>query len=216
MRRHLPVLLAAAVPFLLLSGMTADQLRVVRSGASIRVPVVPVDPMSLFSGEYARLSYEFTTFDAERMAAMGFQPPGSATRGPHAPPEPDPRFRKGERVWVVLSPGPDSLWHPVRLERSVPKAGSGSEVAVRGEVEGYFAHWAAVHDNTTHDRTGEWRWNAWLRLRTGLESFFVPQGEAVRVERAQGRGEVVAEIAVLPGGRAAVRKLFVQGREVRF
>jgi len=37
----------------MLCGMTADQLRVVRFGTPITVPVIPVDPMSLFSIDVA-------------------------------------------------------------------------------------------------------------------------------------------------------------------
>lgn len=216
MKRRLPFVLAALVPFLLLFGMAADQVRVVRFGTPVRVRVIPVDPMSLFSGEYARLSFEFTTLNAERLAAMGVHPPDPAAPGTNVFPEPDPRFRKGRRAWVVLAPGTDNLWHPVRLEGAVPKTTKGGEVAVRGEVKNFFSYWSAVRDNTTHRPTGEQRWSASLTLHTGLESFYVPQGESARIERVERNREVAAEIAVLPGGRAAVRKLFVEGREVRF
>lgn len=203
MKRHLPFLMAALVPFLLLFGMAADQARVVRTGTPVRVPVVPVDPMSLFSGEYARLSFEFSALNAERLAAMGIRMT-----------EP-PLFRKGDRVWIVLAPGTDNLWHPVRLERSAPKE-TGGGVAVRAEVRGYYSYVNEVMDAATRRPTGERSWSASLDLHTGLESFFVPQGEAERIERAERNREVSAEIAVLPGGRAAVRKLFARGREIRF
>jgi len=219
MRRHLPFLLAAAVPFLMLCGMTADQLRVVRFGTPITVPVIPVDPMSLFSGEYARLSFEFTAMNAERLETLGVRPPepvAPALTGTQASSDPDTRFGKGDRVWVVLAQGADHLWHPVRLERSPPGNGGGGEVAVRAEVRGYHSFYNVVHDNATRRPTGERKWSAMLSLHTGLESFFVPQGEAVRIERAERGREVTAEIAVLAGGRAAVRRLFIKGQEVRY
>jgi uncharacterized membrane-anchored protein len=73
-----------------------------------------------------------------------------------------------------------------------------------------------VHDNVTRKPTGERKRVALLSLHTGLERFFVPQGEAERIGRAEGERRLTAEIAVLPGGRSAVRRLFLDGREVRY
>jgi uncharacterized membrane-anchored protein len=49
-----------------------------------------------------------------------------------------------------------------------------------------------------------------------MESFFVPQGEADRIERTTRGGDVTAELSVLPSGRAAVRKLLIKGHELAF
>jgi len=203
MRKHLPFFLAALVPFLLLAGMAADQVRVVASGARVLVPVVPVDPMSLFSGEYARLSFEFSRMDEERLAALGFRYDATP-------------LRKGDRVWIVLSPDAEGSWHPVRLSVTPATPVPGKEVSIRGEVRHFHAFQAPVYDNVTKRRTGEKKRHALLEIRTGLESFFVPQGEAESIERAARKGGVSAEIAVLPGGRAAVRALFAGRREIRF
>ncbi len=176
------VLFAAAVALqaVLLLGMAGDQLRVVRGGRSVKVPVVPVDPMSLFSGEYARLSYDFTTVDQDELARMG---------------DPDlSGVKKGDRVWVVLFPDAEGLWRMQDLRRERPA--DPDVVAVRCEVRssGYGS----------------------LDLHHGLDTFYTPQGESAKLERQVREGDVVAELSVLPSGRAAVRALIVKGQELRF
>ncbi len=187
MRKSRWFALAAGAQFLLLLGMAADQVRVVATGTPVRVQVAPVDPLSLFQGEYARLRYEFTTLEQKALEGLG---EGGST------------FSKGEKVWVILGPDGAGIWRPVAFSRVLP-AGAEGRAAIRAEVSS-FSTWSSRPRHTT------------LTLHTGLESFFVPQGEAEKLERTVSEGEVTAELAVLPSGRAAVRKLFVKGREVSF
>jgi len=202
MRKHLAFLLAAAVPFLILAGMAADQLRVVAKGRPIRVQVVPVDPMSLFQGEYARLGYDFSSMDQTRLKELGA-------------PEELP-VKKGDRVWVLLRPGADGLWRTVGLELSGPPSLDGGAVALRAEVALYSSWVGKDWDPKENRERGPPVRHTNLNLRAGLESFFVPQGEADRLEHTTGTGDVTAEISVLPSGRAAVKRLFVKGQELPF
>ena len=195
---------AVALQLFILVGMAADQMRVVAVGKAVRVMVKPVDPMSLFQGEYARLAYEFTSFDAKALEELG---EGSST------------FVKGEKVWVVLTPDQGSdgagLWRPVALSRVCP-AELDEKVAVRGEVSSFSSWTSRDWDKEQKKQVGPPIRHATLSLHTGLESFFVPQGEAAKLEREVREGETTAELAVLPSGRAAVRKLFVKGRDITF
>ena len=60
-RRQVTVALGAAVAFqlLVLAGMVASAAMPLWTGTEIRVETVPVDPRSMFRGNYARLRYEF-------------------------------------------------------------------------------------------------------------------------------------------------------------
>jgi uncharacterized membrane-anchored protein len=200
MRKSWWFALAVGVQFLLLLGMAADQALVVARGRPVRVAVKPVDPMSLFQGEYARLGYEFSTLDQKALEELG---EGGST------------FRKGEKVRVVLYPDAAETWRPIAFSRDLA-GGDEGRVAIRAEVSSFSTWSGRDWDAEKNKQTGPVRRHATLVLHTGLESFFVPQGEAEKLERTVREGEVTAELAVLPSGRAAVRKLLVKDREVSF
>jgi uncharacterized membrane-anchored protein len=53
-----------------------------------------------------------------------------------------------------------------------------------------------------------------LRIRYGIERYFVPQGEGLELERARNQGKVAVVVAVTPSGRAAIKRLLVDGKPV--
>ena len=80
--------LVAAIAFqlLVLAGMVVNAALPLWTGTEVRVKTVPVDPRSLFRGNYARLAYEFGTL-----------PEGALARTED--------LRIGEVVYVSLEPG---------------------------------------------------------------------------------------------------------------
>jgi uncharacterized membrane-anchored protein len=48
----------------------------------------------------------------------------------------------------------------------------------------------------------------------GLERFFVPEGEGRAIESARNEGKVSVVAAVSPGGRAAIKRLLIDGKPV--
>ncbi len=97
-------------------------------GHEIRLKVVPVDPRSLFRGNYARLRYE--------ISRVGFTGAG--------------RLRKGEIVYIKLKKGNDGMYHYEALSTSKPDAGvfirgrirnieSPGAVSVKYGIEAFFA-----------------------------------------------------------------------------
>ena len=53
-----------------------------------------------------------------------------------------------------------------------------------------------------------------LRIRYGIERYFVPQGEGLELERARNQGKVSVVVAVTPSGRAAIKRLLLDGKPV--
>ena len=94
--------LVAAIAFqlLVLAGMVVNAALPLWTGTEIRVKTVPVDPRSMFRGNYARLGYEFGTLPANALQRV---------KG----------LRPGEVVYVSLEPGDDDeyVFADASLER---------------------------------------------------------------------------------------------------
>lgn len=53
-----------------------------------------------------------------------------------------------------------------------------------------------------------------LRITYGIERYFVPQGEGKEIERSRNQGKVSIVAAVTPAGRAAIKRLLLDGKPV--
>ena len=53
-----------------------------------------------------------------------------------------------------------------------------------------------------------------MTVNYGLERYFVPQGEGKEIEKARNQGKVSIVAAVTPGGRAAIKRLLLDGKPV--
>lgn len=53
-----------------------------------------------------------------------------------------------------------------------------------------------------------------LQIRYNLESYFVPQGEGKQLELARNQHKLRVVAAVLPSGRAAIKRLLIDGQPV--
>ena len=115
--------LVAAIAFqlLVLVGMVVNAALPLWTGTEVRVRTVPVDPRSLFRGNYARLAYEFDTLPEDALREEG-------------------GVRYGEVVYVHLerSNGGDYAYAGVSLEP--PSEG----VFLRGRVVGYLPEYQRV------------------------------------------------------------------------
>lgn len=114
MKKKIGVALILALGFqcIVLTGMVVSSALPLWTGKQIRVKTVPVDPRSLFRGNYARLAYPFSRVDAEKM--------------------PDKNdLRNGEIVYVLLKPGKDDLHEFDRVVLEKPAHG----LFLRGRVQ---------------------------------------------------------------------------------
>lgn len=103
--------MAMALQVLLLSGMLVKAAIPLWIGTEIRIKTVPVDPRSMFRGNYARLSYE-----------IGQLPDGALND--------TISLRIGEIVYVSLQPGKDGLFAFANASLDKPTDG----VFLRGRV----------------------------------------------------------------------------------
>lgn len=109
-------------------------------------------------------------------------------------------YQSGQTVWVVLQKG-EPYWTAVRLSASRPQDLSAGQVALRGRVLYYYADMGP-------DRKVE------VALRYGIERFYVPEGQGREIENRF--PQLSVEALVDPYGRAALTRLFVDGKEISF
>jgi len=75
------------------------------TGTEIRLEIAPVDPRSLFRGNYAQLAYTLANVDAKLFEG------------------PDRMLRKGEIVYVSVAEGEGEVWHATRVALEPPPSG---------------------------------------------------------------------------------------------
>ena len=97
-----------------LVGMVAVKHRTLLTGTPVLLKTEPVDPRSLFRGDYVVLSYAINN--------LAFNELGG-----------DEDFRSHDPVYVVLRRG-EQFWEPVSAHREMPPRAPDS-VVIRGEVE---------------------------------------------------------------------------------
>lgn len=106
--------LVVVFQILVLAGEYANAVYPLWTGQEIRLKTVPVDPRSLFRGNYARLRYEISEI------------PGSDIN--------DERFpRNGEIVFVQLKPGEEGIYSYAGASLDKPDHG----VFIRGRIQKY-------------------------------------------------------------------------------
>jgi len=75
------------------------------TGEEVRLEIAPVDPRSLFRGNYARLAYTVGSVDSKLFE------------------DPDRKLRKGEVVYVFVEEGEGEVWHATRVQLDEPLSG---------------------------------------------------------------------------------------------
>ena len=98
----------------------------------------------------------------------------------------------GETVYVLLEKG-DPYWQPVSVHRRKPPV-SHDQVAIKGQVE-------AVPSGAGSD----------IELRYSIETYFIPEGEGMELERAREDERISVLVAVDRFGGAGIKAVLVNG-----
>jgi uncharacterized membrane-anchored protein len=178
--------LAFALQGLLLFYMIGDRAWLLARGTDVRLAVVPVDPRDILRGDYVILSYDLSMLDAQELAG-------------------DDEFDWGDTIYVTIEKKPDGdTWQAVAITHARPEG----RIALRGTVED-------VRDETDRGE-GQPRCADCKRygVAYGLEQFFVPEGKGRELERLRNDQRMEVDVAVSGGGRAALKRLLVDGAPV--
>jgi uncharacterized membrane-anchored protein len=183
----LRTVLVLVVLSLILIAIIVKKQYTLNTGTPILLETQPIDPRSLFRGDYVTLSY---TIDTLELDALGG----------------DDAFRPNRDVYVVLQQG-ETYWEPVSVHARRPAA-QPSHVVIRGRV-------TSVDSHRLSPETGQAERLDTLQVDYGIGSYFVPEGEGRELERPSAGNRVDLRIVVDRFGKAAIRAVLVNG-EVRY
>ena len=133
-----------------------------------------------------RGDYVVLSYDLSQLPAGPLTGKPSATRKPV--------------VFVKLAPTANGLYAAVSVH-SEPVPATAPEILIRGRV----SYTCGTTSSVFCDR---------LTIKYGLESYFVPEGEGGKLEQARNQQKLRIVAAVLPSGRAAIKRLLLDGEPV--
>jgi uncharacterized membrane-anchored protein len=104
-------------------------------------------------------------------------------------------------VYVTLAPKPDGFYEAISVHDDVVPV-SGNEVLIQGHVTSGLTCGSGA---TFCER---------LTVNYGIEQFFVPEGQGRELEKARNESRIAVVAAVTPTGRAAIKRLLLDGTPV--
>ena len=175
---------AALIQVALLAAMIIDRVQILREGTEVTLQTRPVDPRDLLRGDYVVLGYDISQLPA---GSLLNQPAG--TRNPI--------------VFVKLAPNPDGFYQAVSVHTDAVAVTS-PEVLIRGRVPSMVP--PAVQAGSPSATS--------CRFAIILKTISSLKGEGRKLEQARNQRKLTVVAAVLPSGRAAIKRLLVDGEPI--
>ena len=177
-RARAVVLIATLLQCLGLLWMAWNHSRPSEVGQRFVLRCQAIDPRDLMRGEYVTLGYEFSNpnpEDIKRLNREWIQLSGDDRRG------------DVESYWIL--PEDTAVYVPLMVDAKGLASG-GTPTLKRPESGPYLKGYAGTR------RFGQ--------IRFGIEAFYVKEGTGNTWEKLRNQGQLVAEIGVLPDGRAGL------------
>jgi uncharacterized membrane-anchored protein len=108
-----------------------------------------------------------------------------------------PAPRENEAFYVVLEKKPDGVWQSVKVTSAIPQETSPDRIVLKAR---------AVYGWPASDST-----DASVRVRYGIESYFVPEGQGKKLEALAREKKLATLLAVDTRGNAAIKGLIIEG-----
>lgn len=176
---------------LIFSGFILYKEYTLRTGTEVIFKTAPIDPRDLFRGDYVVLNYEISTLNLEEIQAE------------------DSYFDYNDKIYLALELK-DGYGVPKKIYRTPPEDG----LYIKGTVKDVIYDWgedeASIITEESHIKE--------LRVEYGIESYFVPEGRGIEVEREQGVGSKGLDVKVIVDkyGNAVIKSLLIDGKELSF
>jgi uncharacterized membrane-anchored protein len=113
-----------------------------------------------------------------------------------------PSAGRGTYVYVKLAPKADGYYEAISVHQS-PVAVADNEALIVGRVTSGATCGGASEAFCER-----------LLINYGIERYFVPEGEGREIEKARNEGKVAVVAAVTRAGRAAIKRLVIDGKPV--
>lgn len=181
----LRVVLILAVQITALLGMIGMKQWTLNHGTPVILETAPIDPRSLFSGDYVRLNYTISSLSLEQLGG-------------------DREFRRHDTVYLVLQAA-EPYARPLSVHRQMPQLASG-QVALKGEVE-------YVSDTRWNAQTRKLDPAKSLSVHYGIENYYVTEGTGLELERPADNARVSVRVAVDRFGNSGISAILLNGKE---
>jgi uncharacterized membrane-anchored protein len=192
-------LIAASIQTATIGLMVWDRIQLLKSGREIVLPIVPVDPRSLFRGDYVILSYDVQRVPTELVT---------------------PELEKAQpsSFYVTLTKKGE-VWTPTAVTLK-PAAVGADQVALKARLR--YGTWMGagarrlsvveVPQVEPNQPTPVPRRVQTFDVRYGIESYFVQEDTGGAVEKVARERKLAAVIAVDAKGNAAIKALMIDGK----
>lgn len=121
------LLIIVVLQTLVLAGMIAKRQWTLASGTPVVLETQPIDPRSLFRGDYVTFNYDISRLRLDEL-------------------EGDDEFRQHDTIYVALEPGT-----PYWRARAVYRAAPAGQLALRGRVQYVSEHWWNAETQTSEE-----------------------------------------------------------------
>jgi uncharacterized membrane-anchored protein len=108
-----------------------------------------------------------------------------------------PAPRENEAFYVVLEKKPDGVWQSVKVTSSMPQETSPDRIVLKARAAYAWPEGGSA--------------DASVRVRYGIESYFVPEGQGRKLEALAREKKLATLLAVDARGNAAIKGLIVDG-----
>ncbi len=168
-----------------LAYMIARKQYTLNTGVTIVLETMPVDPRSLFSGDYVILGYKIGRLTLDNIKG-------------------DKDFKRHDKIHVVLK-SKGHYWEALSAHHLAPTT-SADEVLLKGEVQNASSHFWNPETRQTESTAN-------LQVRYGIENYFVPEGEGRKLERPGPEEKVAVQVAVDKFGLAGIKAILINGKQ---
>ena len=178
------ILLVIVLQSCLLIVMIANRQAILSSDSLVILETQPIDPRSLFRGDYVRLNYHINNLKLKPLAG-------------------DKSFKVNELIYVVLQQK-DKYWQASAVYSEMPDLNE-KQAIIQGiviQVNNKKWDWSNPGFIKAHS----------IKVSYGIENYFVPEGEGLKLERPKEGDKVTLEIALDKKGHAAIKTLLLNGK----
>jgi uncharacterized membrane-anchored protein len=189
---------AAALQTAAIGWIVWDRISLLKNGREIVLPIIPVDPRSLFRGDYVILDYPVSAVAANLMSSTM-------------------KSARPANFYVTLKKT-DGEWEPVAFSEK-PQASDANQITLKARMrygwsESTRRRPVAPSGTSTGSATATPVTPPDLvyNVRYGIESYFVPEGKGLALEALAREKKLAAVIAVDARGNSAIKGLMIDGK----